>query len=322
MLAMHASTHIGNPTQITVLSAILLGLIASISTCVVLTSALLISLTSTSSKPVQTSYAFVIGRILGYTLFGAVLGFLGQTLKISVPVHMTLTVLISLLLVYLGISSLTKFSFFSSTKLETFLKKVKATSPIGSAVVGSLTFFLPCGFTQMVQLYALSLATPVQGALLLGAFALGSAPALLGLGSVQRLVPQKIKQFVKDSIAFLMIFFAIYSVAGLLMFVSPIDTQAKVADQTDNLQVIHMDIKGYSYNPAAFEVKKGIPVRWEIDATLAQGCAFSLVAAGINVQESLKAGLNIITFTPQKTGSYVFSCSMGMAGPGKLVVVE
>jgi len=53
-------------------------------------------------------------------------------------------------------------------------------------LVGIATFFLPCGFTQSMQLYALSTGSFTQGALTMFIFAFGTFPmlALLSFGSL------------------------------------------------------------------------------------------------------------------------------------------
>src|SRR3989338_2065238 len=58
----------------------------------------------------------------------------------------------------------------------------------GSFLLGGMTFFLPCGFTQAMQLYAISSGSPVIGALTMGVFALGTAPGLLGVGGLTSLI--------------------------------------------------------------------------------------------------------------------------------------
>ena len=45
-------------------------------------------------------------------------------------------------------------------------------------LVGVVTFFLPCGFTQSMQIYALSTGSFTTGALTMLAFALGTLPVL------------------------------------------------------------------------------------------------------------------------------------------------
>lgn len=57
-----------------------------------------------------------------------------------------------------------------------------ATNPYLAPVVGALTFFLPCGFTQSMQLLALGSGSPVQGGIIMAAFALGTLPVLLAVG--------------------------------------------------------------------------------------------------------------------------------------------
>jgi sulfite exporter TauE/SafE len=44
--------------------------------------------------------------------------------------------------------------------------------------VGVATFFLPCGFTQSMQIYTLTTGNFLTGALIMGAFALGTLPVL------------------------------------------------------------------------------------------------------------------------------------------------
>lgn len=56
-----------------------------------------------------------------------------------------------------------------------------------AALLGALTFFLPCGFTQTVQLFALSTGRPATAAAVMALFALGTAPGLVGLGAVTSL---------------------------------------------------------------------------------------------------------------------------------------
>ena len=51
-------------------------------------------------------------------------------------------------------------------------------------MLGAATFFLPCGFTQALQLYVLAKASVAAGALTMLAFSLGTLPALLSLSAV------------------------------------------------------------------------------------------------------------------------------------------
>lgn len=54
----------------------------------------------------------------------------------------------------------------------------KMNHTITPLLVGVATFFLPCGFTQSMQIYALSTGSFWNGALTMLAFALGTLPVL------------------------------------------------------------------------------------------------------------------------------------------------
>jgi Cytochrome C biogenesis protein transmembrane region len=54
----------------------------------------------------------------------------------------------------------------------------------GAFALGAATFFLPCGFTQALQLYVLAKGSFAIGALSMFAFSLGTLPALLSLSAM------------------------------------------------------------------------------------------------------------------------------------------
>ena len=62
------------------------------------------------------------------------------------------------------------------------------------------------------------------------------------------------------------------------------------------------------------QVTEGIPVVWTIiaDEKSLNGCNNEIVIPAFDQQTKLKAGKNTIQFTPERTGSYSYSCWMGM----------
>lgn len=92
------------------------------------------------------------------------------------------------------------------------------------------------------------------------------------------------------------------------------------ADMEGGAQVIRMSVESYYYEPAAFTVKQGIPVRWVIDGTRASGCTQYVIAREFGISKRIMPGENIVEFTPTKKGSFPFSCSMNMAR-GTITVV-
>lgn len=87
---------------------------------------------------------------------------------------------------------------------------------------------------------------------------------------------------------------------------------AAVAVIKDGVQEVTIDLKSSSYAPII--VQKGIPVKFNIRAGEGEinGCNGSVIIPDYNVQKSLKAGDNILEFTPDKTGTVPYSCWMGM----------
>ncbi|MEK6886344.1 MAG: cupredoxin domain-containing protein [Nanoarchaeota archaeon] len=88
-----------------------------------------------------------------------------------------------------------------------------------------------------------------------------------------------------------------------------------------NLQIVKMEINAYGYNPSSFVLKKDVPVRWEITVTELTGCNGVIVLPDYNINARLNEGNNVIEFTPNKEGTFGFSCSMGMLR-GKFVVTQ
>ena len=77
-------------------------------------------------------------------------------------------------------------------------------------------------------------------------------------------------------------------------------------------QVVKMYVNGGSYvfEPAQF--KKGVPVRIEADISRMPGCSKSIVISSFGIRKTVTESDNIITFTPDKAGTFNIACSMNM----------
>jgi len=75
-----------------------------------------------------------------------------------------------------------------------------------------------------------------------------------------------------------------------------------------------MTASGNGDSPNYFKVKAGIPVKWEITAGNSLGCNAAIISSNLfDGQVDLTPGqVSVKEFTPQKSGVYVFSCTMGM----------
>lgn len=172
-------------------TSFLLGIIASLSSCLAIVGGLILSLSTTiteeggGKKPL---YLFHIGRLLGFLILGGVLGFIGKSIGSNYILSSTLGILAAVIMILLGLNLLGIFKkgmVTLPTAIFTFLRKV-STSTLAPLVLGVVTFFLPCGFTQSMQVATLGSGSSLMGALIMFFFALGTLPvlSLLSFGSL------------------------------------------------------------------------------------------------------------------------------------------
>ena len=126
---------------------------------------------------------FHAGRLIGFFILGGVIAAFGKSLPWSAANGFMLTTLVSLVMLVLGLNLLDVFTFsrFQLRLPKSFARGVfhareKISSRFLPFVLGALTFFLPCGFTQAMQIYALSTGSFLTGALTMLFFALGTLP--------------------------------------------------------------------------------------------------------------------------------------------------
>lgn len=80
--------------------------------------------------------------------------------------------------------------------------------------------------------------------------------------------------------------------------------------QGDDVQVVEIGLRGGSYFPAVIEVGAGKPVILRSDGTL-KGCSSFVVQRDLGISADL-SGNREYQFVPQKRGTFMYTCSMGM----------
>lgn len=319
---------------LTLVTAFVLGLIASTSTCMATSGALFMSTIGklqrkggSMTENIIPAVSFNLGRVLSYGVFGFVIGFLGKEVATTLQLGSWLTLFVSVFMVLIGLHmlKLISFSFLNGTsltkglfeKLEShFIKQPKKTA----FFLGAITYLLPCGFTQSVQLYALGLANPVQSALMMMVFALGTVPALLAIGFTSSFTKHSFYPLFQKTmgviilaigIMYLSNFATIYGV-NVNPFAGTSNGPTTQAVTQGDVQEINMTVDAGGYTPNSFTVKQGTKVRWVIDGKNTFGCQSVLKVPKYNIVKTLSSGKNVIEFTPTEKGTISFSCIMGM----------
>jgi sulfite exporter TauE/SafE len=328
--------------SVSLAAVFVIGLVASFSSCTAIVSGLVVAVTASAAKSnleltvaqkIRPHVLFNLGRVLGFAVLGGLVGYLGQVITLSSELNGLFVIIVAALMIIMGMNLLDvwpqAWSFIQPPKwlahwVINLSEKKSWHIPL---TVGALSFFLPCGFTQSMQLYALSTADPLRAGLIMAVFALGTAPALLGVGTFASLARGRaLKRFSQAAGAFVMVLGIanVQNGATLMGFnwlaSDRLDNEAAVM-VADGVQIVQMEITDAgTYSPDVITVTENTPVRWEIYGTQNMGCAQTLVVPKLRIQEVLVPGFNEIEFVAPAAGTYQFSCSMGMVR-GTLQVV-
>lgn len=328
----------------------IIGLVAAVSSCIAVTGGLLVAAAGryaeahpnvSGIRRFRPHLYFNIGRVVGYTLLGGLVGAAGSLFTLSTRLTGVLTIAASLVMIFLGCQLLNIFPGlrrFHPKMPKGLAHRVHEASsssdhPVAPFLLGGATFFLPCGFTQALQLYVLAQGSFTVGALTMLAFSLGTLPALLSLSALSSFLKGEAqKKFFRVAGAVVVLLGLANIRNGLALaninlnlgqLLAPGQTvTAEAAPIVDGKQLISMKVNGLHYEPAQFTVQQGVPVEWRIDGSNAAGCASVILAPDLDLTISLpSSGEKVVTFTPEKTGKFSFNCPMGMATRSAAITV-
>ncbi len=136
-----------------------------------------------------------LGRIAGYTIGGAIMGTFGLALAQVVPLHYgqrTLYGLAGVLMILLGLyladwwrglERLERAGAILWHRIAPLGRRwLPVKTPVQAFGLGLVWAWIPCGLVYSVLVWAITSGDPLQGALWLLSFGLGTLPNLLGLG--------------------------------------------------------------------------------------------------------------------------------------------
>lgn len=325
---------------------LLIGLVAGTSSCLAVTGGLLLSLAAKHNEMHQAEtkwqkfkplLAFNIGRLASYTVLGGVVGIIGKSITLTPRMTGYMNVIVALVMLYLALSILKllpkgKLGIHPPKALSHWIANLtESEHPTAPFALGAGTFFLPCGFTQSLQLAALASGSFLTGALTMGIFALGTLPSLLGISAISSTAEGTFSRLFLRFSGVLVFVLAFYNLNnGLLLtgvdaagwFPSFLSDSAvayqagsdpNVTQSSDGTQVIHMRVTPYGYEPTSFAIAAGKPTI--VEATADQGisgCTSVLTAPALGLSKYLQAGAKntLGPFTP--TQDFTLTCSMGM----------
>ena len=151
------------------------------------------------SSKVSQSIAHLLysfGRVLTYTVLGAMFGALGGVVLFSNNANGGLLIFAGIVMILAGLSLMGKIKFltliehsFSSSPLykNAFKAVLNSKSNLSFFLLGMLNGLLPCGFVYFFAITAASTADPFYGALVMFIFGVSTIPAMFGVGFLSSL---------------------------------------------------------------------------------------------------------------------------------------
>lgn len=330
----------------------LIGVAASLSSCLAVVGGIVIAFSEKYRSGAENNFfqgaflpnvKFHIGRIFSFFVLGGLLGAVGGKINIGGNFVSAYAILIAVIMGWLGLSILGIIPPISSLGLRPpkfilkFWGRLEDTEHKAAPyLLGGITFFLPCGFTQSMQIFALASGSFWTGAFILSVFAMGTMPVLLALGAMASWANSKKITFVNKAAGILVILFAIFTLNSSLavrgmknnnlapagdktLVEKNVDTEKNNSESNKVVQKIEMKITSRGFEPSVLRVKNNIPVQFIVNGDGATGCANKIVIPDYGIEKDIKKGENIIGFTPKKVGPIAYSCWMGMVR-GKIIV--
>ena len=346
-------TGLADPSTGGLFVVLLLGLAAGVSTCMALIGGLVLGFSAAhaaslsergrTAQPFLTrmrpQLAFNVGRVVGFAVLGALLGGLGSSMSLPIRVTAVLVLAVALVMFLLGVrlTGVSPRMAAWSPRLPAGLGRrlgidtatERSYSHWRTALIGAATFFLPCGFTQAVQIYALSTASPLTGGAVMAVFALGTAPGLLALAAVPELTSGRRQVRVLQVVGVVVLAFALLNVSSGLQLLGVRGSATTAFGQTisdnvsvaDGVQTVRMTLVRGGYEPADTVLYAGMPTTWLIDAKSQLDCSAFLRVPSLGVSVDLKQGPNTVALPALDPGVVPFTCVMGMYS-GNLVAIE
>lgn len=334
------------------LSAVfLVGLVAATSTCLAVVGGLLLSVSAkwadahgsvTHWQKLRPLLFFNAGRLIGYFLLGGLIGLLGQAITLSPHAQGYLTMILAVVMIVLGLNVLHILpkKYCTIPLPRAFTRRIagltNSQSSFAPLLLGGLTFFLPCGFTQSMQLLALASGSFLAGGTIMLVFALGTLPSLLGISLLSSLLEGRMSRaFVLFSGATVLLLGFTNLQSGLVL--TGLDTRSildkllpgtqqaigKAVDDPyvsidpQGRQIVTVYVSDAGYKPDSFTIEAGRETWfYAIAKNGISGCASFLVAPDFNVSVPVRQGTNWLgpIRNPQK--DFLITCSMGMLRAG------
>jgi sulfite exporter TauE/SafE len=274
---------------------------------------------------------FLGAKLVTYTALGAGLGWLGSLISPSptlrgIVMALTAMFMLAIALHLLGVHPIFRYAIIQPPRFLTkrIRNQARSRAAFTPAFLGALTIFLPCGFTQAMQLLAINSGSAAMGAAIMFAFILGTTPVFFLLGYSATKLGEGLQRGFTRFAGALVVLIALYTLnASMNLLQLPVSYDAvkdsltadgpsvaavQAADKVQQV-VIHAGARGYS--PARVSIEAGKKARIIFVTESDAGCSRAFVFQG--KEYVLPAtGRSVLRLPPQEAGTIRYVCTMGM----------
>lgn len=283
---------------------------------------------------------FLVAKLVSHTFLGFLLGLLGSVVTLSLGARLTFQTFAAVFMFATAMNLLNVHPIFRFVVLQPpkFMQRLvrnsaKSSAFFAPALLGVFTIFIPCGITQAMEVLAINTGSPVQGALLMATFVLGTSPLFATVGIATAKLSESLRASFLKIAALVLITLSVTSINGVLEVVDAPLSATKVKNAwvsfwtpdpvkqaqagsvrvENGVQKVTIQVGNHGYTPNRIRVEKGIPVELTLVSNNTYTCALDFTLLSFGIREFLEpTDRRVVRFTPQKSGSYTYACSMGM----------
>lgn len=295
--------------------------------CVSMCGGIAVSQVIRDTNNLTRNIMYNLGRVISYTLLGGIVGALGSGITLGNRFFAIIPIILGILMILIGLSnagiiSLAGFKGMQRFNLQLARIRGKLSHDQGPFVLGLVNGLMPCGPLQLMQIYALSTGSFVQGALAMLTFSLGTVPLMLGLGVLINKLSITSKELVFKMGGYLVILLGAsmmmngLATAGVnTSIASKGNVVESASDQIimkDGYQIVTVDVEARSYENIV--VQKDVPVKliMNVEPGKLNGCNYAINIPQYDIFAALEEGQNVFEFMPIEAGTFMYSCWMGM----------
>lgn len=189
-----------------------------------------------------------LGRTITYTLFGGIVGLIGQTfdifgfqqyLSLTLGIMILLGVLFTYLPLYKGKLS-SKITAHMSVIKNALMSQFKKRGMLTVFNIGLLNGMLPCGLVYMALAGSLATVNAVNGALFMTAFGLSTIPVMLSLSLAGNIISLQFRKNIQKAVPYIISVMAVLLILrGLNLGVPYLSPKLLPAEKQNPSQTIN-----------------------------------------------------------------------------------